>query len=210
MRRLATVVTVASLVGAAFMLSGAGGSAAGPEQPSAAPGIFDPGNTGTVASAWVKHLGEPDPNDLGDTDRYALILSKNATTATNSSAYAVIENVRGIHLTEIGFDIKNGSHCGAGAPRFNVVTTDGVFHFVGGCSNGTITPATPEPGWSRVRIDPNNPAQSFPVVTPTETVKSIAILSDEGTDTGPDFSGQSVVDNIDINTILIGAPEGSS
>jgi hypothetical protein len=115
-----------------------------------------------------------------------------------------------MHLTEIGFDIRNSGHCGAGAPRFNVVTTDNVFHFLGGCSNATSSPATPEQGWSRVRIDPTNASQAFPPVTASEIVKSIDLIFDEGTDTGTDFSGMAVLDNLDVNGFLIGAPEGTS
>ena len=151
-----------------------------------------------------------DPNDTGDVDRYGLLLSKNATTPTNSAPFAIIKNVAGKHPTEFGFDIRNGGHCGAGSPRFNLVTNDNVFHFIGGCANGTITPGVPEQGWSRVRFDPANAAQAFPVVTPTETIKSLSVICDEGTDTGTDFSGLSVIDNIDINAFLIGAPAGTS
>jgi hypothetical protein len=91
-----------------------------------------------------------------------------------------------------------------------LVTNDNVFHFIGGCSDGTITPGIPDQGWSRVRFDPTNAAQAFPVVTPTETIKSLSVIFDEGVDTGPDFSGLSVIDNIDMNTFLIGAPSGTS
>jgi hypothetical protein len=38
------------------------------------------------------------------------------------------------------------------------------------------------------------------------TVDSISIDFDEGTDIGPDFSGMVVLDNIDVNGVLIGAP----
>lgn len=172
------------------------------------PGVFDPGHTGTVASLWVKHLGEPDPNDPGDTDRFGLLLSKNTVTTTNASAGANVTNVSGIHLTELGFDIRNGGNCGAGAPRFNVVTNDNVLHFVG-CAAGTKTAATPEPGWTRVRMDPTNPAQAFPPVSPTQTVKSMQIIFDEGTDTSPTFSGDAIIDNVDVNTFLVGAPSGT-
>jgi hypothetical protein len=208
MKRLAAFGSKASMLGAVIVLAlSQGSTAAGAEAITVEPGIFDPGNTGTVAAAWIKHLGEPDPGDIGDVDRFGLILSKNTVTPTNSAAVATVENVRGLHLTEIGFDFKNGSHCGAGAPRFDVVTTDAVLHFVGGCGNGTITPNTPEAGWSRVRFDLTT--ASFPPIASTDTVKLIQIVFDEGTDTGTDFSGQAVIDNIDINGTLIGAPEGS-
>jgi hypothetical protein len=209
MRRLAIMVAILALLGVT-LASASVGSASVPPNPSASPGIYDPGNTGTVASGWVKHLGEPDPSDVGDVDRYGLLLSKNAISSTNSAPFAIIKNVAGKHPTEFGFDIRNGGHCGAGSPRFNLVTNDGVFHFIGGCANGTITPGVPDQGWSRVRFDPANAAQAFPVVTPTETIKSLSVICDEGVEVSPDFSGLSVIDNIDINAFLIGAPAGTS
>jgi len=35
-------------------------------------------------------------------------------------------------------------------------------------------------------------------------VQRIQIVFDEGTDTGPDFFGAAVLDNIDVNNILVG------
>ena len=40
-------------------------------------------------------------------------------------------------------------------------------------------------------------------------VKSIAIVFDEGTDTGPDFVGLAVLDNIDVNGHLAGRGPGN-
>lgn len=98
------------------------------------PFVFDPDQTGTVVSQWVPHLGEP--GNCGDTsrDRFGLLLSKNTLTTTNAAAGAEITGVEGIHLMEVGWDIRkktppgtpDGSHCGAGAPRFNVTTSDGL------------------------------------------------------------------------------------
>jgi hypothetical protein len=168
---------------------------------------FDPDHTHTVVAKWVTNLGLPDAK--GNRDK-GLLLSKQipqgqTSSNTNSAAGVTIKGVKGMHLTEVGFDLRNGSHCGAGAPRFNVLTTDNVFHFVGGCANaGSKLADTPQQGWTRVRIDPSvNNVQAFPAVTPTEIVKSIELIVDEGTDTGPDNSGMYVLDNIDINGVLI-------
>ena len=163
---------------------------------------FDPGHTGIVAGDWVKHLGLPQDNDK---NRFGLLLSKNGTTPTNASAGLVIHGVKSLHLTELGFDVRNGGHCGAGAPRFNVVTSDGVTRFYG-CVYGTHTPNTPAPGWQRVRFLTNVSYPGAPAITAGLTVDSISIVFDEGTDIGPDFSGMVVVDNIDVNGVLIGAP----
>jgi hypothetical protein len=174
------------------------------------PGVFvgKAGDCGTgypaghkiVGAAWVKDMGLPDTKG---NDSEGLFLSKNGPTADCSAAGASLKGVKGITLTEIGFDIRNGGHCGAGAPRFNVVATDG-FHFVGGCANGTQTPNTPQAGWTRVRINPQNPAQAFPPIAPGAKIVSIDIVFDEGVDTGPDFSGFAELDNIDVNGVLVG------
>jgi hypothetical protein len=155
-----------------------------------------------VAGDWVKHLGLPQDNDK---NRFALLLSKNGTTSTNASSGLVVHGVKGLHLTELGFDVRNGGHCGAGAPRFNVVTNDGFTRFYG-CVYGTHSPNTPAPGWQRVRFFTNVSYPGAPAMTAGLTVDSISIDFDEGTDIGPDFSGMVVLDNIDVNGVLIGAP----
>jgi hypothetical protein len=171
-------------------------------------GAGAPAGTNIVASALVKKFGLPDTNGKpGD----ALMLSKNGPTADCSSAGASIDGVGpkkkgvqpGITLTELGYDVRNGGHCGAGAPRFNVVATDGN-HFMGACGNATVTPDTPQPGWMRVRIDPTNPAQAFPPLAAGATIISIDVVFDEGVDTGPDLSGFVMLDNIDVNGTLLG------
>jgi hypothetical protein len=177
---------------------------------TATPWVYDPGHTHIVASQWVQDLGLNGANPGGN----GLILSKNGTTPTNASAGASVNGVKGITLTELGFDergnfaLNSGGHCGAGATRFNVVTTDGVTHFLGGCANATKTQDTPAQGWFRVRIDPTNLGQAFPPVTPTEKVKSIDLVFDEGTDTGPDFSGFAILTNIDVNGQLFNGSTG--
>ena len=165
----------------------------------AKPFTYDPDKTGEITAAWIAGIGLPDAGN----SNHGLLLQKNGLTADNAAGGASITGVKGIVLTELGFDYKNGGHCGAGAPRFNVQATDG-FHFMGGCSNATPGPVAP--GWTRVRIDPNNPAQAFPVMTPGATIISIALIFDEGTDTGPDFTGSVITDNIDVNGTLIGKP----
>jgi len=175
------------------------------------PSKFDPGATGTVVSQWVKNLGLQDPGET-DNENWGLLLSKNTATDTNAAAVGRVAfaccggNLNIKPLSELGFDIRNGGHCGAGSPRFNVVTSDNVTHFVG-CAAGP--PVAFVPGWNRVRLDPTNPAQAFPPVLATDLVVRISIVADEGVDAagGPDSSGLSVIDNIDINGDLIGEPK---
>ena len=201
-------------------------SAADQQQHRAVPFVFigkaDDCGVGTfgshiVTSAWLGGMGLPDNggdtafNGVADTAKdphRGLLLSKNGPTTDCSSAGARITGVRGISVDAtftLGFDYRNGGHCGAGAPRFNVVakppTGPNTFHFVGGCANGVQTVAPQDPvEWTRARF---TAAQQFPPIAPGSTIVSITLLHDEGTDTAseqdPNGVGLAVVDNIFIN-----------
>jgi len=89
------------------------------------------------------------------TTRTRLLLSKNGPTTDCSSAGARIVGAQGMTVdatSALGFDYRNGGHCGAGAPRFNLTvkppTGPNTFHFIGGCANGAQSPAprTPRSG----------------------------------------------------------------
>jgi len=201
---------------------------------SATASEFDPGNTFLVQAQWLDGIGCPtsariaipnadftgvgsigsygDPGcptgDSSDTHNQGLLLVKTGPTANFAAAQADINGVRGIHLTELGYDIRkprtfadlSGSQCGAGAPRFDVITSDNVDHFVG-CTSPAPIQQTVGVGWLRLRYAP---AAAFPPILPTDTVKSITIIFDEGQDVAPDNFGLAVLDNIDINGTLIG------
>ena len=180
-----------------------------------------PAGSRIVTSAWLGGMGLPDngsPNFNATTPsdppnkkdpHLGLLLNKNGASAICSSAGAEIKGVKGMDVTasfHLGFDYRNGGHCGAGAPRFNVVSKTGsteTFHFVGGCSNGTPMTAGQDPNeWTRVRFDTANPAQSFPPIPEGSEIRSIDLIYDEGTDTPNNDTqgvGLAVVDNIDIN-----------
>ena len=155
---------------------------------------YPAGTPGGVVSKWDNSVGNPSPS---------LFLQKNVPTADCSSAGATVNGVNGITLTELNFqyDNNNGGHCGAGAPRYNVVTSDNVTHFFG-CADGVQTP-TSNPNWTEVSWDPTNPTQAFPVIAPGTTVKSIDVVFDEGTDQGSGFVN---LDNFSINGQVIGGP----
>jgi hypothetical protein len=90
-----------------------------------------------------------------------------------------------------GFDLKDGSPCDAGSPRFNLVTDMDTFHFVGGCANG-LEDATPlGDGWTRYRFQLDDPTDAFPVVPPGSTIESLVIIVDE--------PGVYLIDNIRVN-----------
>ena len=191
----------------------------------AVPFEFDPGNTDLVAAKWKTGLGCPsngvlpaftgdtqafiDPGcpttDPADVDNEGLLLAKGGPSSTNASAGATILGVNGIKLTELGYDIRKpdaftdlrGSHCGAGSPRFNIVTNTGT-HFIGCDSPAPIQ--TTVGAWIRLRWAP---AEAFPPIGPAEIVKSMEIVFDDG-EIPPDNFGVAIIDNIDINATLIG------
>lgn len=140
-----------------------------------------------VVSRWVSDMGNPGPS---------LYLQKFAPTTDCSSAGADINGVSGIALTELNFDYYSAdtnAHCGAGAPRFNVTTSDNVVHFFG-CSSGTTSDAGN--GWTHVVFDPTNASQAFPVIGSGLTVSSISIVFDE--------QGYTHIDNISVNNQTVG------
>jgi hypothetical protein len=184
-----------------------------------------------VTAAWLGGMGLPDNGDTelntpqSSSDRDGLLLNKNGLMADCSSSGARIRGVRGTAVDAtftLGFDYRDGGHCGAGAPRFNVTTRapngSETFHFVGGCGNeATPTPA-PQDGvnWSRVRF--TNPEGWFPPALPGSRIVSISILYDEGTDVPssngksqePSGIGLAVIDNIFINGRFIREGSGDA
>jgi hypothetical protein len=205
---------------------------------------FDPFNTHLVEAEWEDGIGCPsdatirpfveaspgnfvvgpptpysDPackesSDPRDKRNFGLLLVKTGPTNNDASAGATLEGVRGITLTELGYDIRKpvdpfdprGSHCGAGAPRFNVTTSDNVLHFVGCASPPPVQQPPPGNGWIRLRWTAAELALAFPPIAPGSTVKSISIVFDEGQDPSgaPDQFGAAILDNIDVNGVLVG------
>lgn len=206
------------------------------------PDEFDPGKTFLVQGQWLDgigcvtsgHIAVPNADftgvsgtapysdggcptgDTSDRHNQGLLLVKTGPTNNFASATAELKGVKGIHLTELGYDLRKpqsfsdprGSHCGAGAPRFDVITTDNVDHFVG-CSSPTPKQTATGAGWIRLRWDPTT---AFPPILATDTVKSITIVFDEGQDAsgGPDTFGLAVLDNIDVNGTLVGNKEANN
>ena len=188
------------------------------------PGIGCPRNatTATVNSSGQIVTGPAytDPacatGDTRDGLVRGLLLAKTGPTTNVASAFARITGVRGSTLTELGYDLRKpdsagdprGSHCGAGAPRFNVVTSDGTRYFVG-CNSPPATTQTAGNGWIRLRWGGGSPLLAYStagVLTDITgmTVRSISIVFDEGQDTGPDNFGLAVLDNVDVNGRLVG------
>jgi len=130
-----------------------------------------------------------------------LILSKEGPTTNNAAAQADLRDVAGMTVTKLGYDIRKpggavdprGSHCGNGAPRFNVTYSDNTTVFIG-CNSPAADSTTVGDGWTRLTWN----------LSDSRTIKSIQIVYDEGTDTGPDNFGMAVLDNIRVNDVLVG------
>jgi hypothetical protein len=199
------------------------------------PSQFDPGKTNLVQASWLSGIGCPtnatvaNPNasftgigsfgtymdtgcptgDANDQRFQGLLLVKTGPTSNFAAATAELINVKGITLTELGYDIRKGggssasplgSHCGAGAPRFDVVTSDGMVHFIG-CNSPPPVVEGASTGWIRLRWAAST---AFPPILPTDTVSRIVIVFDEGQDIAPDFFGGAILDNIEVNGMLVG------
>ena len=222
------------------------------------PAVFDPAGTHLVQSTWLDGIGCPTnatvaaypsnsptgtytdpacdpallrPGDPKDNHNEGLLLVKTGPTNNNASAGAELKKVRGITLTEVGYDIRKngagthsgpyGSHCDGGAPRFNITTTN-AFFFLACASPPPDTESIGNGGWIRLRWGGTVPLTAYCIATAdtpvgycdtpftlrtvTGTVKRIQIVFDEGTDTAapPDQFGLAVLDNIDVNGVLVG------
>jgi hypothetical protein len=118
-----------------------------------------------------------------------------------AAAYAELKGVDDtVWSDQIGYDIQSNSYCGAGAPRFNVVTDAGTTHFVGGCANdpdrSVVGVDRQGESWQRARF--NEPTQQFPDLVPGTPITAIYLLHDE--------EGRSVIDNVFYNGRVMGKP----
>lgn len=162
--------------------------------------------------------------DMSDRQNQGLLLAKTGPTANFAAAVAVIKGVKG-PITELGYDIRKpganvndprGSHCGAGAPRFDITMQNGDTYFIG-CDSPPPTMDTPGTGWQRLRWGGSTPLMAFgPSGTLVDishmNAKSIEIVFDEGQDPsgGPDQFGLAVLDNVDVNGVLVGHGPGGN
>jgi hypothetical protein len=158
---------------------------------------------------------DPRDNPAKRDSHYGLVLSKNGPTPDCSAAGARVTGTRhGFTIDALGFDFRNGSACGAGAPRVNVYTEDGLLYFIG-CSAGTRTPAPQDPlQWTRVRFAEEDVFPQVPGSPPFEfgvtEVERITVVFDEGTDIAhpeqPGGIGLVVVDNFFLNGRTVARP----
>ena len=164
-KALFAIVAVAMLVFAGAAMAGKVGQAK--------PWVYDPDNTRSVVAAWTKD---------------GLSLQKNAPTSTNASAGAEFKGVAGETMTKLSFEMKDGSYCGAGAPRFNVYTNSGTSFL--GCIYGDKEDLGN--GWTRVTFDGNEPfvGNAF-----GSTVSGVEVVMDE--------EGQTLLRNISVNGVTV-------
>jgi hypothetical protein len=181
--------------------SGGTGSTGGSEDAIRAwPYAYDPAGSNTVAASWVDGTGAATSSSATtDLLNQGLLLSKTSSASNQAQAGAVIRGAEGTSVTQLGFDLRQGSQCTAKSPRFVVVTTDNVVHKAG-CASATQQ-ASPAQGWQRVRINPTNPAQMVPAISPGSKIQSMHLVVDDGPETG---SSIAVIDNINVNGKLIG------
>ncbi len=200
---------------------------------------FDPARTFLVQAQWLDGIGCPTnagvsangstitshftdaacaTGDTSDNHNQGLLLVKTGPTANYASAGADITGVKGMMLSELGYDIRKpdvsagarGSHCGAGAPRFNITMQDGNTYFIG-CNSPPAVQALGQ-GWLRLRWGTGGTLIAYGQNTGVATiisglkVRSLEIVFDEGQDAsgGPDMFGLAVLDNIDVNGTLVG------
>ena len=191
------------------------------------PFIYDPAKTHLVQGTWLDGIGCPTgakvaiypattptgtftaagclTGDSSDKTNQGLLLAKTGPLENNASAGAVLKNVKGITLTELGYDLRKpgatqndtrGSHCDNGAPRFNVTTSDRFL--VCRLQLPAPTVEASGDGWMRLRwttgFDTGGQVTSF-----TGKVQSISIVFDDGQNIGPDNFGVAILDNIDVN-----------
>jgi opacity protein-like surface antigen len=196
-----------------------------------------PAGSRIVTSAWLGGMGLPDKG--GDTalngvpatrndPHLGLLLNKNGPTPDCSSAGATINGVKGMTIADattfiVGYDYRQGGHCGAGAPRFNLVVRtpsgDKFTYFIG-CAASVQTPAPQDPAqWTRSRSAliapftvPAGPAPQPAVIPAGSRIQSLDIVFDEGTDTpglsDPAGVGLAVLDNIFVNGQYIRSGSG--
>lgn len=138
------------------------------------PGVYDPGNTGCPTAAYSNGV---------------LHLAKNCPTSVNAAAGADITGLNGQTFQSASFTLASTSQCQGGSPRFDVVTTDGLFFL--GCNNVVPNGNT----YSFTAAD----GQPSPI---TGTITGLSILID--------VQGTADISNITVNgvhqVVLVGAP----
>jgi hypothetical protein len=139
---------------AALSLLAVGGASAAMD-----PGVYDPDNTGCVTATYSKGV---------------LHLAKNCPTSTNAAAGADIFGLEGQMFQSASFTLASASQCQGGSPRFDVVTTGGLFFL--GCNN--VTPTANANGTATYTFAASNLIPADPTKTVPGTITGLSILID--------------------------------
>lgn len=144
--------------------------------------------------------------DAKGTRFQALLLQKATLTSTFSAAYAQVKGLEGLPpsaLARLRWEHRNDTHCGAGAPRWNINITGATgnsYTVFLGCS-GSAQTAGSGAGWTRDNWEGADIAAQIQAQAGSDAVNgriaSIFILFDEGNDVGPGFV---FLDNITVNS----------
>jgi hypothetical protein len=186
------------------------------------PGTFNPDNLPGIIAEWQKFQGE---KDLKGNKYYALYLAKLQPTPANAAAGADILGVAGMspaELLTLAWDHRVGTHCGAGAPRWDIFLHDNATNkdyvtFLGcaAAPKSTGIPGTspfPRPGSTWIRDSYSAPDIQAAVAAAalaagaspaTSVVTFLEIIFDEG----PDFV---YLDNIQVNQTVWTSPKDNA
>jgi len=161
-------------------------------------------------ASWKAQEGLDDPDNAKGLPQQALYFQKMTTTATVAAGVAVFKGFAGLTVSQIqGLEWKHrdDGHCGAGAPRWNIVSQDPVhqkkyitflgcaaaLHSAGGGSmnrsglHAWITDTQPSPAAVQcLPFEPTAPAATL-AECGTFIVTQLAIVFDEGIDQGQGF-----------------------
>ncbi len=205
------------------------------------PNEYDPARTMLVNGAWLKGLGCPteasvadypatSPNrtysdpacltgDAKDKRVEGLLLAKTGPTSNNAEPYAELKNIKGIPLTELGYDLRKtgdtaqpqGSTCSVEAPMFQLQTKSGDVYYIG-CSSPPPDSQVAGQGFIRLRWGGTAPLMAYlngsvlTNITGMAFDKAYIVFQDgygPGTADTTNFA-LSVLDNIDVNGTLVG------
>lgn len=230
MRKLATL-------GFCFLATAAVVVAALPEFHEVKPIQFDPSKSQLVGAGWIEGIGcatdasyfdyytnanatYTDPacltGDIKDKKNEGLLLSKVGPLGNFAEAGAELKNVKGMAVTELGYDIRKpssaddgrGSHCGAGSPRFQVRSGANVYYV--GCTSPLANSVVAGTGFQRLRWGGSSSLMGYDAYTFVLTditgiiADAIFIEFDDSNEVGPDNFGAAILDNIALNGTLIG------
>lgn len=161
-------------------------------------------------AAWKAKEGQPDNRGKAD---HALYLQKFTETATFAAGVAVVDGLEGLPataLTILSWEHRNDGWCGGGAPRWNIGITDasGDHTVFLGCAAATHTPSIVT-GWTTDTWNVQTEIAAQGVDLATATIRGLAIVFDEGTDT-PGNPGFVFLDNIKVNSTVWTSPSDNS